>query len=111
MNKILILSLVGIFILLLILHFHEPELNKIKDITKLPVYTQVKISGKIISLSEYSNNFKSIKLKDSTGEIFVVGNFEKINKEHINKTTEIIGKLSEYNNQPQIQADKITLLD
>jgi len=111
MKKLLIISLVGIFILLLILSFYEPKISKIKDVSEMPVYTQVKTNGKIILINEYSNNFKSIKIKDFSGEISVVGNFEEINDEYVNKTIEVVGKMSEYNNKLQINADKITLID
>ena len=69
---------------------------------------QVKIAGQVSSKQTYKNNFTSFKIKDSSGEINVICSCQNI---QINQSIETIGKVQEYKNNLQIQADKIILSD
>ena len=111
----LIIALLGIFILLLMLNFIEPKLKNISEITIKDLNKNVKIQGEIASIKKYETktkeNFLIITIKDKTGEIdILVGNSEN----HLpnrqltkNQTLTIIGKVSQYKDNLQIQTEKI----
>lgn len=100
-----IISLLGIFFLLF-LTSKEPSLISISEITSSLIDKQVKISGTITSTEKLSENFYLIKIKDETGSIEAT-----LNKDfQTNKTIEISGKVTEYKNKTQIQADKTTII-
>lgn len=103
----LIFSLTSIFTLLLLSNLLSPNFLSIKDINNNYLNKNIKIQGKIISEKTYSNNFKILMIKDKTGTLQATLNSKnKIN--HNNQTLIITGKITEYNNELQIQVNKIT---
>ncbi len=101
----LIISLTGIFILLIISNSLSPKLININEINENYLNKNVKIRGKIINEKSY-DNFKILTVQDSTGKIQATLNSKnKIN--HNNQTLIIQGKITEYENQLQISINKI----
>ncbi|MEM0465894.1 MAG: hypothetical protein QXW97_04320 [Candidatus Pacearchaeota archaeon] len=101
----IIISIVGIFTLLLLSINLEPKLIKIKDINSLDLYKKIKVQGKIVSIKKL-NNLDIIKIEDGENKINVLVYNSKINFE-INRTVIVIGKIVEYKNNLEIAADKI----
>ncbi len=106
----IICSLIGIFIILLIVENTELSISKIKDITEKHLETKVKISGKITSIKE-TPGLLILQVKDPTGKIDVI--IFKDKKINITKNiqVEIEGKIQKYKSKLQITANKITLLN
>lgn len=106
----LILSLTGIFLLLLLSSILEPKLTKIQDINDKLIDKKVKIQGQIFNIKNYEDsNFQVISIKDETGKIDVTT--DKILNLTNNQNITVIGAISEYKNSLQIQADKILIKD
>jgi RecJ-like exonuclease len=104
MKKIsLIISLTGILILLLIINSTELETTKISSINDNFLNKNIKIIGQITNIKNY-DNFATLTIKDSTGQIQGICN---CNLNQTDKTFEITGRVSTYNNQLQINIDKI----
>ena len=102
----LIVSLIGIFLLLLLLKTLEPRLISIEKINGELINKNVKIQGEIFNIKLYEDsNFQVIAIKDNTGKIEVTIN--KILNFTNNQNITIIGKVQEYNENLQINADKI----
>ena len=108
-NLALLISILGIFILLILINIQEPKLSSIYSIKNKDVNEKVKIQGKIIDLKSFGNSFTIAKIKDNSGYIEIISNYPKI-KQYKNSTFEIIGRLTEYKGNLQIQADKIKLI-
>ena len=107
MKKIaLIISLIGIFILLILINLQEPKISEINSLSNKRLNEEVKIQGKIIDLKIFQSNFTITKIKDNSGFIEVICNCPQIKKLQ-NSTLQITGKLTEYQSNLQIQADKI----
>lgn len=94
----LIISFLGIFLLLLISALQKPK--QASSYEDLKLNEQVKTTGKIISISKFED-FSVIKLDNN---ITLTCNCQL----QQNKTIEAEGKVTEYNNIKQIQAEKIT---
>lgn len=93
----LTLSFIGVFLLLILsLTIQPKQVNSYQDL-KLNSY--VKTTGKIIDIKTY-DDFSIISLDKN---ITLTCNC----KLKINQTIEIIGKVSEYNKELQINSDKI----
>ncbi|MDP2925662.1 MAG: OB-fold nucleic acid binding domain-containing protein [Nanoarchaeota archaeon] len=114
-NKLLlklsfIFSIVGILILLIISNFNEPKPTKISDIKKDLVYKTIKINGEITSIKKQENRYV-FQIKDSAGKIPIY--FYSNKNLSINKgdNISITGKLSEYKDNFQLNANKIRVLD
>ncbi len=111
----LIITLIGIFFLLILLNISEPKLKNISEITIKDLNKNVKIKGGIISIKEYETNTKEnfliLTVKDKTGKIEVLITNQKnqaLNRQLTkNQTLIIIGKVSQYKDTMQIQAEKI----
>jgi len=102
----LILSLLGIITLLILANITEPEQINIKDITIKNLNKKAKIQGEVVRIKSYEkSNFQIIKLKDSSGEIEITTN--KILDLKNNQELIIIGRITQYKNSLQIQAEKI----
>ncbi len=100
----LILSLIGIFTLLIISNL-QPPVSTIYELNKTKERKQIKLEGEIAWIREINENFYLATLKDETGEIDLT-----LNKEiPINKQVEVIGELTIYNGKIQIQTKKIKL--
>ena len=104
----LISSLFGIFILIILMNLPLKQI-KINQITTQDLNKQINIQGKIQSIKSFKeSNFQIIALQDSTGEINIT--IDKILNLQKNQTIIVIGKITEYNKQLQIQANKISLI-
>ena len=109
MNKLtkitFVASLIGILILLIIANQVDPALINIEDIEKSNLNQHVKIIGEIRNVRDL-DGFQIVVVRDDTGMIDVLTNSE----EPINKTDNnvvVIGKVSEYEGELQISANKI----
>lgn len=104
----LIISIIGILLLLVLANTQTPKLIKIKDINKQLLDKKIQVQGKIQSIKTFKEeNFQIITIQDSTGKINVIlDNPINITK---NQTLTIIGKVAEYKDTLQIQADKIEI--
>ena len=97
----LLISILGILILFLISNLIQPE--QISNYKELKINQLVKTQGKILDIKNY-DEFSIIKL-DNNLIITCNCNFKK------NQTIQVIGKVVEYKNQLQIQAEKIEILE
>lgn len=104
----LTISLIGIFLLLAIIKFQTIESAQISSISPQSIGKEVKITGNIISFREYENDFKILRIKDNKDTITVTCNCLEI-KPYLNKTLEITGKVEQYKEQLQINANKINI--
>lgn len=104
----LIISILGIILLLILINIIKPSQIKIKDINEDLLNQKVEIQGKIQSIKTYKeSNFQIITINDSTDKIDVlIDNPINITK---NQTAIVIGRISEYKDTLQIQADKIII--
>jgi RecJ-like exonuclease len=101
----LIFSLIGIALILFLMQFNEPKITEITKIKNPDMF--VKVSGKIVDIKKYPENFTVIKIKDPTGEITGICNCPLIKE---NQNIEIIGKTSIYKRELQINIEKIYLI-
>jgi DNA/RNA endonuclease YhcR with UshA esterase domain len=104
----LIISLAGVFLLLLLSNILEPKHISIGEINDMLIDKKVKVQGEIFNIKSYKDsNFEVISIKDNTGKIDITLN-EILN---ITNTQKIIvtGTVQEYKGYLQIQADKIVL--
>ena len=103
----LIISLLGILVLLIISNEISPELIKIKDIDDTMIYKNVKIQGNLVKAIKPTkgSDFQILTINDSTGTIQVTLN-TKQNFQNLTNLI-IIGKVTEYKNKLQINAEKI----
>ena len=106
----LTIAIIGILILLILSNTIKPESIKIKNLDDTYLNKKVEIQGKIQSIKTYKeSNFQIITINDSTGKIDItIDNPINITK---NQTIIAIGKVTEYKNNLQIQAEKIQLLE
>jgi len=105
----LIISIIGVFLLLLISNILEPKLIEIKNINKNLLDKKVRIQGEIINIKSYNNSdFQIISVKDKTGKIDIT--IDKILNLKNNQTIIATGTITEYKQYLQIQADKIFLV-
>lgn len=97
----LTISFLGIFILLLISIIQKPkQVNSYED---LKLNEQVKTTGKITSINKFED-FSIIRLNNN---ITVTCNCNL----NINQTISVEGKVTEYKNQLQMQAEKIEVIE
>lgn len=106
----LIISLIGTFILLIMLEYQEIPIYKTTDISKSQIDTRVRVHGKVDSIRETPGLY-IINLKDEKGKITaVVFKEEQINLTK-NSNVEIEGKVQEYKNSLEIIVDRIYLME
>ena len=104
------LSIIGVLILLFLSNTLQPKLIEIKDINSKLLEKQVKVSGQINSIRSFEDSdFQIISLKDETGKIDITTN--KILNLTTNQSVSVIGKITEYEKDLQIQAEKIVLIE
>lgn len=100
----LIVSLTGTLFVLLLANILEPEPVQIKEIDNSYIDCFVKIRGNITDTRNLDNMF-IISVEDETGKINAVGydnaDFEKV------LNVEIVGKVTEYKGELEIEAAKI----
>lgn len=102
----LIISITGIFFLLLLSLFLPPKQYKISEINNELLGKQIKIQGKIISqkILDKKTSFTLLKIKDKTATIEAVCNCKQ---NLTNQYVQVQGKIQEYNQKLQVQAEKI----
>lgn len=101
----MIVSLLGIFILLIISNI-EPKTITVSEAKNKSLDSRVKIQGTIVKTTELGKNFYKLTIKDNTSLIDATLN----TKFASNKTIEVLGILSEYQNQTQISIEKISVI-
>ncbi len=102
------ISLIGIFLLLFLSEFFSPNLTNISNINNKLLNQKTQVQGQIFNIRTFEDsNFQIISIKDSTGKIDITLN-NLINITN-NQNITVIGKITEYNQTLQIQADKIIL--
>jgi len=105
-----IISLLGIFTLLIISNTLQPPITKISQITTKQLNQNIKIQGNVISSKIFQDsNFQLINLQDKTGNITITLN----NPVNITKNQSLIitGKVIQYKEKLEVQADEIVLND
>lgn len=104
-------SLIGVLLLIIIANSLPTKLVEIKDIDKSYLGQRVAIRGMIFSINNYENqNFQTMIIKNESSLIHVISN-SKTPIQKTTKTLRIIGKVEEYNNELQINADKIEIMN
>lgn len=101
------ISLIGI-LLLLFLTSLNPKLTNIENINNKLLNQKTQVQGQIFNIRTFEDsNFQILSIKDSTGKIDIILN----NPTNLtnNQNITVIGKITEYNQTLQIQADKIIL--
>ncbi|MFH1308171.1 MAG: hypothetical protein ABIH72_04935 [archaeon] len=98
----IIISIIGIFILLIISNLQQPKLTYCSEITSIDIGQQVQIIGNI-SLEKSHNDFKIFILEQDSCKIEVTC----FCKENISGEVEVTGTLEIYNDKIQIKAEKI----
>lgn len=80
---------------------------KINELEKKHYNQEVKISGKIINIRNYQD-FQILTVEDPTDQIQIISNIKNTNLTKLkNQTVEITGRIDFYNNNLQINANKI----
>ncbi len=110
----LILSIIGIFIIVVLAQILEPKLVKISDIDKKMLDEYAKVQGQVqdiqkIKSPDYPNPIVLIDLKDDSNASITVVWRQDINLTQ-NQAIQVIGKVSEYQEETQIEASKIKVL-
>jgi len=104
----LIISLTGIFILLILSNILEPKLISIEKINEELIDRKVKVQGEIFNIKTYKDSdFQVISIRDETGKIDVTT--DKILNLTNNQDIIVTGSVQEYKQYLQIKADKINL--
>ena len=101
-----IISILGIFLLLILSNVLEPKLTKIKDINPLQLNQKIKISGVVENIRKYPN-FEIITLKDETGKILIT--LDKNLNLTKNQSIVVFGRVYEYKNLIEIKSEKILI--
>jgi len=106
-NISIIISILGISILIILSLTQQPQTITANQIENLKENTYIKISGTLKSSKIYNNNFQILELTNNNTQfttiLFNNQNFQK------NSNLTIIGIISIYQNNKQIQAEKIYL--
>ena len=101
------ISLIGILLLLFLTNLN-PELTNIENINNKLLNQKTQVQGQIFNIRTFEeSNFQIISIKDETGKINIILNNPINIKKDQNIT--VIGKITEYNQTLQIQADKIII--
>jgi len=103
-----VISLIGVFLLLILSNILEPRLISIEKINDRFIDKKVKVQGEIFNIKTYKDSdFQVTSIKDKTGKIDITT--DKILNLKNNQTIIVIGKVTQYKQYLQIQADKILL--
>jgi RecJ-like exonuclease len=100
----LCLSLIGLFILVVISYYYEPEETKI-ILTQDKFGSHVLIRGEITKIT-HKENITAFNLKDETGKIKVVA-FGNASKLTLNSMIIVYGEVDTYNNELEIISREI----
>ena len=102
----LAISLIGIFLLLFLANTLQPKLINIENINSKLLNKKVQVQGTVFNIRPYKDkNFQVISRKDEAGKIDITLN-NPINITN-NQDIAVIGRVKEYQQYLQIQADKI----
>ena len=104
------ISLIGILLLLFLSEILSPKPINIENINNKLLNKKVQVQGQIFNIRTYEDsNFQIISIKDETGKIDVtLDNPTTLNN---SQNIRVIGKIKEYKQYLQIQADKIVLIN
>ncbi len=102
-------AILGTALLLFLSQTLEPKLIKISEINDDVLEQNVKVQGNVASLKKYGN-MAIISLEDETEKINVVVYNLKENISFSGKI-QVIGKIKEYNNELEIEANKINKIE
>jgi len=100
-------SIIGIFVLIIISNSIELKKLTIGEITNKHIGQAIKTEGKIFSIIT-AEDFTILEIKDKTGKIKIMV-FENITLKQ-NQEILIEGKVKEYKDEFEIEADKIKIL-
>tara|TARA_Y100000310_G_C20449148_1_gene699828 strand:- start:312 stop:665 length:354 start_codon:yes stop_codon:yes gene_type:complete len=100
----LVISLIGIFLLLVLSNILEPKLIDLGEINNNLLNKKVKVQGEIFDNRIFSSDFQVISIRDSTGKIDLTLNQPTDN---LKGNITVIGTVKEYKQYLQIQAEKI----
>jgi len=104
----LIISLIGIILILILANTLEPNLQPISKITIKDLNKKIKVQGTIFNIKSFEeSNFQIISIKDSSGKIDITLN--KILDLKNNQELIVIGRITQYKKNLQIQVEKIIL--
>lgn len=101
----IIVSMIGIMLLLILSNVLEPRLIKIKDTISLDTYSKVRIYGKITNIKS-TKGLLIMTITDNTGKINAILDDQRFDLK-VNDSIIVIGKILEYNDNLEIQTDKI----
>jgi len=104
----LIISLFGILLLLFLSDFMQPGLTEISSISKSMLEKSVAVQGVVVS-EKNLDNFKILELCDNSSTCIPVtlSSKENLTNSLANKEIVVVGKITEYKKELQIDADKI----
>lgn len=106
-----IVSLLGILLLLFLSETIQPPAAEISSISKNMLEKSVSVQGKVISERNF-DNFKILELCENSVCIPVtLSSKENLTYSFASKEIIVIGKVAEYENELQINADKIIEID
>jgi len=106
----LLISIFGILTLLILLTTLEPTITKISEIESKYLNKNIKIIGKITNIKDYKQyNFFILTISDSTSKIDVLVEYLENKKPNFSKNQNILitGRLTQYKDNLQIQANEI----
>jgi RecJ-like exonuclease len=108
----LLLSIIGIFIIVILAQTLEPKLIKVSDINKKMLDEYTKVQGQVIGIQkiknqDYQRPIILITLKNQSTITVVWRQETNLTK---NQIIQVIGKVSDYQNNTQIEAQKIKIL-
>ena len=105
----LTITLLGILLLLFLVNTLQPRQTNIEEINNNLLNKNVKIKGIIFNIKTFEDsNFQVISIKDDTGKIDITIN--QITNLKENQEISVTGKVKEYNQHLQVQADKIMVI-
>jgi len=101
----LIISIASILLLLFLSQTLQPKIISIQDINTNMLEKSITIRGRVVSEKDFSDSqFKILNVCDKTACIDVTLSSKGIFKD---KTIQVVGKIEEYKNELQINANKI----
>ena len=102
------ISLIGILLLLFLSETMTPKLTNIGDINNKLLNQKTKVQGQIFNIRTFEeSDFQIISIKDNTGKIDIT--LDNPTNLTNNQNITVIGKITEYKEFLQIQADKVII--
>ena len=103
----LITALIGTFLVIILANNLEPSITKISAINERMIDEWIKIQGEVVD-EMITNNLQILTIKDESASIRCVLR-EKTNSSFQNHDVMILGKVSEYKKELEIEISKIEL--